>query len=357
MSLALCNPDAFYPFRSLIEGPLRHPADLPKIERFIRSVVLHDDMKMLAEPGPEMDQDNAWTPEEIAAGKRAVIVAIGPVIGEYERHNLFEYQSLLQAATREDIDISNELRQLAQDRAMADSGPYFETHLEFICVLLSTVAAGGSVVIENSFADEVINITSQFPDGLLANLDREWTELVRSVDGGDIGLAVPPFLSILLSRCARRDAILNVLESMKTEFREPREKMWSLIHAFKGATTIAEANEIRKELQRAGELMSPTREWPSLCPVRTLWKVVVSGLSGAAVGGMAGNPLAGAAGAAFNQVAGVIGNEVPEFRLILRRGAFDLARRLNRDLRNIPRMPELLGSILTRAENAALGLE
>ena len=31
-------------------------------------------------------------------------------------------------------------------------------------------------------------------------------------------------------------------------------------------------------------------------------------------------------------------------------------RRLNRDLRNIPRMPELLGSILTRTEIAALGL-
>ena len=71
---------------------------------------------------------------------------------------------------------------------------------------------------------------------------------------------------------------------------------------------------------------------------------------------MAGNPLAGAAGAVFNQVAGVIGNDVPEFRVIFRRGAFDLARRLNRDLRNIPRIPKLLGPILTRAENAALGL-
>jgi hypothetical protein len=90
--------------------------------------------------------------------------------------------------------------------------------------------------------------------------------------------------------------------------------------------------------------------------VTPLEKVVVSGISGAAVGEMAGNPWAGAAGAALNQIAGVIGNDVPEFRLVSRRGAFDLARRLNRDLRNIPRMPELLGSILTRAENAALGL-
>ena len=85
-------------------------------------------------------------------------------------------------------------------------------------------------------------------------------------------------------------------------------------------------------------------------------RIVVSGISGAAVGGMAGNPLAGAAGAVLTQAAGVIGNDVLEFRLIFRCGAFDLARRLNRDLRNIPRMPELLGPILTRTENAALGL-
>ena len=119
---------------------------------------------------------------------------------------------------------------------------------------------------------------------------------------------------------------------------------------------MAAAHEIRQELQRAGELMSPAREWPKSCRVRTLWKVAVSGIGGAAVGGMAGNPIAGAAGAVFNQVASVIGNDVPEFRKIFRRGAFGLARRLNRDLRNIPRMPELLGSILTRAENAALDL-
>ncbi|MFZ0963065.1 MAG: hypothetical protein WAO35_19540 [Terriglobia bacterium] len=71
---------------------------------------------------------------------------------------------------------------------------------------------------------------------------------------------------------------------------------------------------------------------------------------------MAGNPLAGQGGAVFDQVAGVIGNDVPEFRVLFRRGAFDLARRLNRDLQNIPSMPELLGSILTHTENAVLGL-
>ena len=71
---------------------------------------------------------------------------------------------------------------------------------------------------------------------------------------------------------------------------------------------------------------------------------------------MTGDPLAGAAGAVFNQLSSVIGSVVPEFRLIFRRGAFDLARRLNRDLRTVPRMPELLRPILTHAEQADLGV-
>ena len=182
--------------------------------------------------------------EEIAAGGRNVIVAIGPVIEEYERHHLLQYENHSRAVTRDDVDISDGLRQLAQDRAMADRGPYFDTYLGFARIILSTVAAGGSIVCEHSFADEVIGLTSQFPECLFAQLDREWTELVRSVDEGDIGLVVPPFLAILLNRSARRDAILNVLEDMKDELREARERMWSLMHAFKEARTIATRTEI-----------------------------------------------------------------------------------------------------------------
>ena len=128
-------------------------------------------------------------------------------------------------------------------------------------------------------------------------------------------------------------------------------RFWS--HAGSGARNLTD-HEALHHLQRVA------RRYPSadgfLCGfslwvrdenhVTLLERVVISGISGAAVGGMAGNPLAGAAGGVFNQVAGVIGNDVPEFRLIFRSGTFNLARRLNRDLRNIRRMPELLGSIL-----------
>jgi hypothetical protein len=97
------------------------------------------------------------TGEKIAFGGRNVIVAIGSVIGEYERHDLLQYANLLEALTRGDINISDELRQLVQDSAMEDHGPYFDTHLDF----KRTSKYGGSrssIVCENSFADEVINL-------------------------------------------------------------------------------------------------------------------------------------------------------------------------------------------------------
>ena len=41
---------------------------------------------------------------------------------------------------------------------------------------------------------------------------------------------------------------------------------------------------------RQPDLMCPTKEWPVLCPVRTLWSILVSGASGAAVGVVAQHP-------------------------------------------------------------------
>jgi hypothetical protein len=77
---------------------------------------------------------------------------------------------------------------------------------------------------------------------------------------------------------------------------------------------------------------------------------------GAAVGALGGEPAVGAAAAAINQAANTICRAELDFRIIFRAGAFDLARRVNHDLRQIPRMPELLGPILTDAERAALGI-
>ena len=47
---AVCDPEAFYPFRSLIQGPFDRWELLEPLERFVRGVVLHDEMTMEYEP-------------------------------------------------------------------------------------------------------------------------------------------------------------------------------------------------------------------------------------------------------------------------------------------------------------------
>ena len=52
MSTAVCDPKAFYPLRSLVAGPLVDLNELPDIERFVRAVVLHDEISMEMDPWP-----------------------------------------------------------------------------------------------------------------------------------------------------------------------------------------------------------------------------------------------------------------------------------------------------------------
>ena len=50
MSLAICDPDAFIPLRNLVTGPLTDASDLVQVERFIRTVLLHDEIEMELTP-------------------------------------------------------------------------------------------------------------------------------------------------------------------------------------------------------------------------------------------------------------------------------------------------------------------
>src|ERR1700682_730601 len=151
--------------------------------------------------------------------------------------------------------------------------------------------------------------------------------MLHGIENGNIGLSVPPFLAILLSRCARRDAIPSILADMRQEFSNARNKIWELIGALSSAPTIAKHVEINRELERAAELMNPRTQWPSLVPTRTFWKLCLSAASGAAVGLIGGHPAGGAITGAVGQAV-AFGGDL-DFRLIFRQGAFDLARRVN----------------------------
>ena len=52
MKTAVCDSEAFYPIRDFVKGPIRTIENLAEIERFLRTVVLHDEMVMEITPWP-----------------------------------------------------------------------------------------------------------------------------------------------------------------------------------------------------------------------------------------------------------------------------------------------------------------
>jgi len=84
MSVAICDQEAFYPLRSLINGPLTNLNELHEVERFLRTVVLHDEISMELEPCPYDPYSESMLTQEKRNAPRNVIVALGPVLTDYD---------------------------------------------------------------------------------------------------------------------------------------------------------------------------------------------------------------------------------------------------------------------------------
>jgi hypothetical protein len=160
MSIAVCGPEAFYPLRSLVAGPFDNLEELSAIERFLRTVVLHDEIVMEWPPLPyDPYADQEFTEEEKEARGRNVIVAIGPVLTGYdfftERYGPYPVP---------DIELSPALLEVASQFANAGEGNvYFEAHVEYLKRLLGVVAQGGSVLLCDEFGRHAVETAERYP--------------------------------------------------------------------------------------------------------------------------------------------------------------------------------------------------
>ena len=148
MKVAICDPDAFYPLRSLVSGPLDTLDDLPAIERFIRTVLLHDEILMELAPWPyDPETDFEFTEEEKQAGGRNVVTAIGPVLTGYD---FFTQQSGKSPAP--EMELTPALLEVASRFANAGAGNvYFDTHVEYLKRVLGICRQGGSALLCGEF--------------------------------------------------------------------------------------------------------------------------------------------------------------------------------------------------------------
>jgi hypothetical protein len=205
MRVAVCDPEAFYPLRSLVSGPLTELSELTKVERFVRTVVLHDEIVMDLEPDPYIPEADAEFTEEELTGGRSVIVATGPVLTGYD---FFTQRFGPGEPETPDIPLSHTLVEVAREFSNADEGNvYYEAHIEYLQRIVNIVQRGGSALLTGRFGSATIGASTQFPAELFKNLNGDWQKFAKEVNAGELGFVVPPVLSIILTRCARRETI------------------------------------------------------------------------------------------------------------------------------------------------------
>lgn len=355
MSVAVCDPWAFYPFRSLVNGPFTDLSQLAEVERFVRTVVLHDEMLMELDPLPYDPYSEQELSEEERQGDRNVIVALGPVLTGYD---IFKQRHSLGKTEMPDLKLSPALIEEAQKFSNAKEGNvYYETHIEYLKRIVNLVQRGGSALIKGEFGRSAIKASSKYPGDLFNNLDKDWQKFAREADSGDLGLIVPPVLSIVLTRCEKRTAIPDVLRDLRDEWASARAKVWTLLHQLKTVQTIQEMRAIQQELTEASLLFSPVQNPIDSRPVRVLWDLVVGAVSGAVTSSLSGGNLG--IGAAIGATISTASRSVPPLihelgPVLFGRGAFDLAKRVRKEVLRVEYSS--LSKFLTEAEKEKLQL-
>jgi len=328
--------------------------DLAEIERFARTVVLHDEISMEAEPFPyDLEFDSELTEEEEQAGGRNVIVAMGPILTGYD---FFTEKHYGRKPKGPDITLSPTLIEVAREFSNADEGNvYYDAHVEYLQRIVSVIRDDGSALLSGEFGSAAIDASAEYPAKIFQDLDRDWQDFAKDAYAGKLGFMVPPVLSIILTRCAKRDAIPAILKDLRDEWADARAKVWALLSQLRVAPTIAEALKIRQELATASRQMSPASKEAGTMPIRVLWELFINGTAGGVAMKISGGPpVVGAAISALSAAAKYVPQLIESARPApFRHGAFDLARRVRREAANSEY--GALVKILTDSEKCELG--
>jgi hypothetical protein len=228
--------------------------------------------------------------------------------------------------------------------------------LHFLREVFDVIARGGSAVLASQLGTAALRTASKYPSKLFDQLDELWQQYASRVNDHGLGLLVPPVTAIVLSRCARREAIPVVVRDLRDEWARGRRKVWDLLLALRSARTLGDAKEIEKNLDDASQLFAPERTRHDSHPVRVIWEIATSALMGAGVASLTGTrPTIGAATGLISHIPRSVPALLDEFGpALFGRGAFDLARSVRRATSDVEFMA--LRRLLTDPEKKSLGL-
>jgi len=338
MKTAICDTDAFYPFRDLVEGRFRNLADLKAIERFVRTVVLHDETTVQITPlsyNEDAEAEADYAHQSSGQGhQKMVIVGIGPVLTKYD---FVTQRDIPQPAASFALSPAI-MENIAFFSNATEGNAFFKAHTEFAKKALAVVQSGnGSALLCSEFGQKIISSAEKYPEKLFASLDEDLQKFSKEINVNRLGFRVPPVLAIVLSRCARRDAIPIVLKDLRDEWAEARKKVWKLIDNLRKCETSKEAYEIQRELSEASLLFSPFHKELASHPGRMLWEIVGTASAGGIAAQLAGgNPIIGALTSTAIQLPKTASQSFREFRkAFFGIGAFDLANKVRREVSSV----------------------
>jgi hypothetical protein len=214
---------------------------------------------------------------------------------------------------------------------------------------------GGSVVCDGDLGRIAVEQPSIFPHDFFEALDSEWVSYAKDADDG-FHLVIPPVLSIVLSRAARRDAIPQIVNELRAEWSDAGKSIWELLDAVKKVPTLKEAAEIRQQLREAAARLSPRSSASQSLgppPLRFLWSIFSSVGAGLVSGSSKVAIATGAINVAIQKAidSGLFGD------ILFGSGAFDLGRRIRTNLNEVERTRDMLARLLNSAEIEQLSRE
>ena len=339
MRFGMCDSGSVEPFRRIVEGPLE-PEELIPVELFLRTVVLHDAMWMLPEDEwlSQDEADSLGLPTIPNQGGYTVLLRPP----ESDGFGLFEKYS-------GGFGLSNlkpESGQLTE---------VFKKRYIMVGALSSLEPRPSTLLFSDPVFAKMTARAERFPAALFDHIDASWAQYARDLSDNSVDLRIPPVLGIVLTRCARRDAIPAVIKDLREEWQSARRKVWDLLDALKAARTLREAIEIHLHLSEASSFFAPEPTEHDSRPIRVLWEIVAAATMGAGIVGLSGGkPVVGAITGAMAQVPRSVPALLHEFGpAVFGRGAFDLARRVRRAVSDV----ELgaLSRLLSDAEKQKLG--
>jgi hypothetical protein len=277
MVSAICDSYALRPLQRLVVGPFNDLEDLTAIEELLRTIVLHDEMQFALDLVPYStepirfhfrSEGRVYTPEDEAADPPVLAHRPFDLPEDFFQYFLSDDEGRIYSG----IQLNPSLMDLVRQYSNSDEdNVFFMSHASLLFRVFRLIRRGGSALLRSEFAQRAISITERYPELLFKDLDASWQAYGRSLERDGLNLCVPPVLGIVLTRCARREAIPVVIRDLREEWANARKKVWDLLGGLRACTTLGEALEIRKELADASRLFATESTELDSRPVRILW--------------------------------------------------------------------------------------